>query len=235
MSGGVWLASYVALWAAVFVLLLVVLALLRQIGVLHTRLDDVAGDVASLSSAAAGGAVGLPADEGPPVGEPAPMPGRLGYARAPMTLVAFTAAGCELSATLSPLLRVVDAQYGDAVRVVELGLGPRTTGAFESFNVAATPFVVCVDRDGIVRASGRARSLGQLEDLVAAAGAAALAARRPVEMVARSSSSSSSVSPAAGPLAPPVAEAEASASASDPPVAAEPDPEPERDPAGVTA
>jgi hypothetical protein len=202
MSGGVWMASYVVLWAAVGVLLLVVLALLRQIGVLHARLDDVAAASSAVDT------VGLPADEGPPLGEPAPMPGRLGYARAPMTLLAFTASGCELSATLSPLLRVVDAQYGDAVRVVELGLGPRTTGAFESFNVAATPFVVCVDRDGVVRASGRARSLGQLEDLVASAGAAALAAR--------------TRAPAPPPVAVVIAEAE-------------PDPEPERDPAGVTA
>jgi hypothetical protein len=181
MSGGVWTMSYVVLWAAVGVLLVMVLALLRQIGLLHARLDEVGAGGRSASGLATGGSGSVEdldgADEGPELGADAPMPGRLGYGRAPMTLVAFTAAGCELSAMLAPALRRVDHQYGDAVRVLELSLGPRTIAAFEAFNVEATPFVVAVDRDGRVRARGRARSLAQLEDLVASAGAAALAAR----------------------------------------------------------
>jgi hypothetical protein len=170
MSGAVWLVSYLMLWAAVAVLLVMVLALLRQIGVLHARLD------AAVVAGPGTGAVDV--DEGPAVGADAPMAGRLGFDRAPMTVLAFVAAGCELSAALGPSLRVVDKQYGEALRVVELELAARTMSAFEAFNVQATPFVVCVDRDGVVRSRGRARSLGQLEDLVASAGAAALAARK---------------------------------------------------------
>jgi hypothetical protein len=195
MSGGVWMASYAALWAAVIVLLVMVLALVRQIGVLHTRLDDVAtgpgsvaGQSADVGEAAARSGVGGTSaggdmvvggsEEGPPLGLAAPLPGKLGYERAPMTVVAFVADGCELSDLLLPALRRVDKQYGDALRVVELELDGRTLPAFEEFRVAATPFVVCVDRDGVVRARGRARSLPQLEDLVASAGAAALAAAK---------------------------------------------------------
>jgi len=183
MSGGVWTASYVLLWLAVAVLLVMVLALLRQVGVLHARLDEVS---------AAG--VAEPVDEGPELGADAPLPGKLGYGRAPMTVVAFVADGCELSTALAPSLRVVDRQYGDALRVVELRLGARTLAAFEAFNVQATPFVVCVDRDGVVRARGRTRSLDQLEGLVASAGAAALAARgaRPPAIVLTSADASDS-------------------------------------------
>lgn len=179
------MASYVVLWCAVGVLLVVVLALVRQIGVLHTRLDDVrgAGDAGDASAgdgravvAAAGGMAGADAvpaapggagaaADGPPLGTRAPMAGRLGYERAPITLVAFTAESCELSQLLAPSLRVVDKQYDD-VRVVELPLGPRTIAAFEAFNVSHTPFVVAVGQDGRVRGRGRARNLQQLEMFV---------------------------------------------------------------------
>lgn len=164
---GVWIVSYVVLWVAVAVLLVMVFALLRHVGVLHGRLDALAAVVPEAD-----------VEEGPELGSTAPLQGRLGYGRAPMTLVAFVAEGCELSAAVVPALRVVDKQYGDAVRVVELSLGSRTIGAFEAFKVEATPFVVAVDREGVVRAKGRSRSLAQLEDLVASAGAAALAAAK---------------------------------------------------------
>lgn len=169
---GVWVASYVVLWAAVAVLLVMVLALVRQIGVLHERLD--AGGVGAgvePAAAAAEAAAEAPAAagaEGPPLGSSAPMPGRIGYERAPMTLVAFTSSTCELSQVLVPALRVVDKQYAD-VRVLELPLGPRTLGAFEAFNVSHTPYVVAVGQDGRVRARGRARNLHQLEAFVARA------------------------------------------------------------------
>ena len=161
---GVWMASYVVLWAAVAVLLVMVLALVRQIGVLHERLDAGAAE-ASGSSAPANEPA---AAEGPALGSAAPMPGRIGYDRAPMTLVAFTSSTCELSQVLVPALRVVDKQYAD-VRVLELPLGPRTLGAFEAFNVSHTPYVVAVGQDGRVRARGRARNLHQLEAFVARA------------------------------------------------------------------
>ena len=180
MSGAVWTASFVVLWGAVLVLLVTVLALLRQVGVLHARVDEAltAASVAAAAADGAGAGGAAAAEEGPGLGAAAPLAGRLGYAKAPMTVVAFVAEGCELSQMLLPALRRVDKQYGDAVRVVELTLGSRTIAAFEEFRVQATPFVVCVGRDGVVRATGRARSLPQLEELVASAGAAALAAAR---------------------------------------------------------
>lgn len=176
MSGGVWLASYMVLWGAVGVLLLVVLALVRQVGVLHTRLDEVgsgagagAGDPGDAEAGGGGDATAVAGAGagagGPPLGSKAPMPGRVGYERSPLTLVAFTSASCELSQVLAPALRVVDRQY-DEVRVVELPLGSRTIAAFEAFNVSHTPFVVAVGQDGRVRGRGRARNLQQLEMFV---------------------------------------------------------------------
>ena len=171
MSGG-WMASYVVLWAAVAMLLVMVLALVRQIGVLHGRLDDAGSGTSVRDSAAAA--------EGPPLGAAAPLGAKIGYDRAPVTLVAFTSASCELSQVLAPALRVVDKQY-DNVRVVELVLGPRTIAAFEAFNVLHTPFVVAVGQDGRVRGRGRARNLPQLEAFVdRAVAVAAKAAGVPV-------------------------------------------------------
>jgi hypothetical protein len=181
MTGGVWVASFVVLWAAVGVLLLMVLALVRQVGVLHARLDEVSDRVderLALDGGLDGSGAGAGA-EGPLLGEPAPLPGRIAYGRAPMTLVAFTSPTCELSQALAPALRAIDRQYAE-LRVLDLPLGPRTMSAFEAFKVSATPFVVAVDREGCVRGRGRARNLAQLDELVvrAAGDARAAAAER---------------------------------------------------------
>jgi hypothetical protein len=254
VSGGVWLASYVVLWGAVAVLLVVVLALVRQIGVLHGRLDDavsgaggagIGAGVGSASGSSGGPGVQPRATkpavrEGPPVGVLAPMPGRLGYARSPLTLVAFTSAGCELSRMLAPSLRVLDQQYDD-VRVVELPLGSRTITAFEAFKVEATPFVVAVDREGVVRGRGRARTLAQLEDLVAVASRprARSSAPGPADAPARPKGEPSA--PATGAAPAPAPEVETAADGAAPPdatkaapeatVPAAPAPAPESEPA----
>ena len=149
MTGSVWIASYVLLWIAVLALGLAVLVLLRHIGVLHARL----------------GPQGVHhAGEGPATDRPAPPVGWFDY-DAPLTLVAFTAPGCELCMALRPSLHALARDRDDlALEVVDHA--PDTTAVFRAWNVTQTPYVVAVDGDGIVRGGGVANSLEQVEVLL---------------------------------------------------------------------
>ena len=159
MNGTAWIVSYVALWIAVVVLSLAVAALLRQIGVLHTRLRPMGVHFAG---------------EGPERLKPAPMPERFGYALRGMTLVAFTSPTCTICAELVPALRVLERQYGGDVGLDVVEHGPATLDVFRAFNVSSTPYLVAVDQRGVVQGRGVANSLEQAEVLVdeALAGAA---------------------------------------------------------------
>ena len=156
MNGGVWVASYVALWVAVVVLGLAVVALLRQIGVLHARLAPMGVHFAG---------------EGPEPGTVAPLPEVFPYRDAPLTLVVFTSPTCLVCAALRPSFDALARGYGDLV-VTEVDHDDRTAPVFRAFNVSSTPYVVAVDRTGVVRGRGVANSLEQLEELVAEAFAA---------------------------------------------------------------
>jgi methylamine dehydrogenase accessory protein MauD len=149
MSGSVWVASYVLLWLAVVVLGLAVVALLRQVGVLHARLHPLGVHF--------GG-------EGPDVGTPAPTVAGLSYAAADLTLLAFTSPTCEVCALLKPSFEVIRRDYRDVqVAVVDLADVPAT---FDAFKVRSTPYLVAVDRAGSVRGRGVANSLEQVEELL---------------------------------------------------------------------
>lgn len=149
MSGGVWILSYVLLWIAVAVLGFAVVALLRQVGVLHARLAPMGVHFAG---------------EGPPLGQPAPAAGPFGYT-ARLTIVAFTSPACEVCAHLRPSLGAIERQYRD-VALVEVAHTPETTATFRAFNVSNTPYFVAVDGQGIVRGRGVANSLEQVEELI---------------------------------------------------------------------
>lgn len=150
MAGSVWIASYVVLWLAVVVLGVAVVALLRQIGVLHARLHPLGVHF--------GG-------EGPTLDEPAPLAAEYGYRDAGTTLLAFTAPTCEVCATLRPSLGVLGRQYRE-LNMHVLDLDDDTRSVFSAFNVRSTPYVVAVDGDGIVRGRGVANSLEQVEELL---------------------------------------------------------------------
>lgn len=150
MTDGVWIASYVLLWVLVLVLVVAVIALLRQIGVLHARLSPLGTH---------------PGGEGPELDSLAPVRVELDYDDAALTLVAFTSPTCTVCATLRPSLEAVRRTYGDLhLHVVDLADGTRSL--FDAFNVRSTPYVVAVDGDGIVRGAGVANSLEQVEELV---------------------------------------------------------------------
>ena len=151
MSGGVWVVSYVLLWIAVVALSLAVVALLRQVGVLHARLRPLGAHMAG---------------EGPPAGAPAPRSDRLDYSAAALTLLAFTSPRCDVCRSLVPSLPYLERDYADDVRVVVLDHGPATAELFSAFNVHSTPYFVTVGPDGVVRGGGVANSLEQVEVLV---------------------------------------------------------------------
>ena len=150
MTGGIWLASYVALWVTVVVLGLVVLAMLRQIGVLHARLRPMGVHFAG---------------EGPERNAPAPLPLVFDYRGKRLTLIAFTAPDCIICAQVRPGIRALEQQYSDiSVHIVEHDLSTEST--FRAFNVTSTPYMVTVGGDGIVLGRGVANSVEQVEVLI---------------------------------------------------------------------
>jgi hypothetical protein len=150
MNGGAWVASYVMLWVTVVVMAVAIVALLRQIGVLHARLQPLGAHFAG---------------EGPERLAPAPFPDVFDYGSSRLTLVAFTSVGCQVCASLSPGIRALDRQFDDlAVHVVVHD--PGTAPTFAAFNVTSTPYFVTADRQGIVRVRGIANSLEQIEEMI---------------------------------------------------------------------
>jgi hypothetical protein len=143
-----WVIAYVVLWVVVIALGIAVVALLRQIGVLHAR-------IAPMGTHFAG--------EGPEIGAVAPTIG-LNYARSPLTLVAFTSATCTICRELKPSI--------DALRRQEAGLTVHLVSleddrnVFDAFNVRSTPYMITVDRTGRVLGRGVANSLEQIEELI---------------------------------------------------------------------
>jgi thioredoxin-like negative regulator of GroEL len=150
MSGGVWIASYVLLWVAVVVLGFTVIALLRQIGVLHTRIAPMGVHFAG---------------EGPERNTRAPDADIHDYSASAHTLIAFTSPTCEICAALTPALRRMATAYRELdLRVVSAETEPQV---FSAFKVRSTPYLVAVDATGTVRSRGVANTLDQAEEMLA--------------------------------------------------------------------
>jgi methylamine dehydrogenase accessory protein MauD len=170
--------SNLVLWVVVIALALVVLALARQVGVLHARLGPV-------------GALALAG--GPETGEPAPRIeaesldghtvtiGGTGH----RTLLVFLAPSCPVCRTLLPVLRSLAREPG--LRVVLASDGPREeheTFVREqrlgdlpyvlseplglAFRVPRLPWAALIDADGILRSQGLVNSREHLESLLEA-------------------------------------------------------------------
>ena len=149
MHGSVWVASYVMLSLSVVVLSIAVVALLRQLGVLHARLAPMGTHFAG---------------EGPDLDSHAPAVG-LAYDRAVLTVLAFTSPTCTVCRELRPSLDALRRQYRE-LQVYLVDLEPATQPVFDAFLVRSTPYIVTVDRAGIVRGRGVANTLEQVEELV---------------------------------------------------------------------
>lgn len=179
MSVAGWLAIG-ALWVLVILLGLTVLALARQIGVLHERLQPV-------------GALALP--KGLAAGEPAPeiavetltgQPLRIGgtHPRGAETLVMFVAPTCPICKSLLPALRAIRRRERPPVEVVLASDGPKAEHlafvAAESleefpyvlserlglgYGAGRLPHAVLLDPAGTVRATGLVNSREHLDSL----------------------------------------------------------------------
>ncbi|MGI9594537.1 MAG: thioredoxin domain-containing protein, partial [Acidimicrobiales bacterium] len=150
MTGPIWIVSYVALWVTVALLGFSVVALLRQIGVLHTR-------VAPMGVHFAG--------EGPELDSPAPRLGEVDYGASAYTLLAFTSPTCEICATLEPALRRLGRSYDEIdLRILD---HDREPDSFADFRVRSTPYLIAIDTDGVVRSRGVANTLDQVEEMLA--------------------------------------------------------------------
>jgi hypothetical protein len=155
---GWWTAAFVVQWILLAVLAIAVVALARQIGVLHLRLAPL-------------GALEVD-DEGPSLGEapeervarsheganvPVGGPG-------PRRLVAFVSPTCPICEQVLPSLPASASASGLALQVVS---DPELEAAYR---VPGVPFVVVLDELGVVRSKGTVNSLEQVEGLVDTAG-----------------------------------------------------------------
>jgi methylamine dehydrogenase accessory protein MauD len=175
------ITSQVLLWIAVVALSLIVLALARQIGVLHERIAPVGA---------------LKVDTGPAVGDKAPVftlptvGGALAHIGQALEegraqLLLFVSPDCPVCKNLIPVAKafaqyerldvlfVSDGELAAQRRLIErFGLSP---GAFVNsaevgmrFGVGKLPYAVLIDDGGIVAASGLVNSREHLESLVVA-------------------------------------------------------------------
>jgi hypothetical protein len=151
---GWWAAAFVVQWVLIGVLAIAVIALARQIGVLHLRLAPL-------------GALEVD-EEGPPLGE-APQER---VARSPdgakvfvggpgpRRLIAFVSPTCPICEQVLPSLPASATASGLALQVVSDDELER------AYRVPGVPFVVVFDELGIVRSKGTVNSLEQVEGLV---------------------------------------------------------------------
>jgi methylamine dehydrogenase accessory protein MauD len=173
------LVSNVLLWVVVLALLVVVIALARQIGILHERIAPM-------------GALTL--DAGPAVGTPAPrldlatLDGRatvaVGAQAAVSTLLFFLSPTCPVCKKLLPVLRSIRGAEGGWLRIVLASDGERAEHeAFVQkagladfpyllsrelgmgFKVGKLPYAVLIGADGAVSAKGLVNSREQIESL----------------------------------------------------------------------
>ena len=172
--------AVVVQWIAILLLFLIVIALARQIGVLHER-------VAPLGA--------LVIDSGPAVGDRSPIDRlqgidgdmvRIGAPAAHLTLLLFVSPTCPICKKLIPIAKRVenaepglklvfgsDGEWSEHERFARQIIGPYpyilSAALGRAFHIAKLPYAVLIDPDGIVRAKGLVNSREQLDSLLSAA------------------------------------------------------------------
>ena len=151
---GWWAAAFVAQWLVVVVLAAVMVALARQVGTLHLRLGPR-------------GALEVDT-EGPALGEAPPaMPGIddegdrvLVGGPGPARLVLFSSPTCSICREVAPGIGAAASAAGLTPMVLHDADLERV------YAVPGTPFLLVMDRAGVVRAKGTVNNLEQVESLV---------------------------------------------------------------------
>lgn len=153
MSGW-WMAAFAVQWLLLIALFVVVVALARQLGVLHLRLGPL-------------GALEID-DEGPRLGQKPPVLRAREEDGSPVVLggpgggrlVVFVSSTCPVCEQVRPSIPAAAA----ASRLVpQLVSDPEAERAWA---IPGVPFVVILDPSGAVRAKGTVNNLEQLEGLV---------------------------------------------------------------------
>lgn len=169
--------STALLWLAVGVLALLVLALARQVGVLHER-------VAPLGA--------LMLDQGPKVGERAPLfevrdlfgrPARLGGLRERPLLLLFVSSTCPVCKKILPIalrlareesldLALIGDEREQDLRRLAQGLAEvqvlNAPEVGQAYKVGKIPYAVLIDPEGVIRAKGLVNNREHLESLMEA-------------------------------------------------------------------
>ncbi|MEX2158490.1 MAG: redoxin domain-containing protein [Dehalococcoidia bacterium] len=174
---GVWLASYIALWAVVLFQGIVIFILLRQLGVIYLgTAQAVARD--GLSQGQRAPEFSLPGLDGAPVA--------LAALRGLPLLLVFGSPSCGPCKTLVPELNVFAGEKAGELRVLFLSRGDvEDTRRFvqeldvrvpvavypderlaEQYKVRVTPFAFLLDGEGVVRAKGLANNRQHLDLLL---------------------------------------------------------------------
>jgi methylamine dehydrogenase accessory protein MauD len=174
---GVWLASYIALWAVVLFQGLVIFILLRQLGVIYLgTAQGVAGD--GLSPGERAPEFTLPNLDGREV--------TLSGFRGQPLLMVFGSPSCGPCKTLMPDLQAFAAEKSATLRVLFLSRGDVEDARrfaqeqhvqvpvavhpderlAEQYKVRVTPFAFVIDGDGVVRAKGLANNRAHLDALL---------------------------------------------------------------------
>jgi len=175
--------SQVILWIAVVALSAIVLALIRQIGVLHERIAPMGA---------------LTIDKGPKVGDKSPVFELVDLANRPLTIGAASAGGrsqllmfvsptCPVCKKLLPIAKSVATAESRWLDLIFTSDGePSEQDAFiarhqlesypfvlssevgMTYRVAKLPYAVLIDDEGVVRAKGLVNTREHLESIVAA-------------------------------------------------------------------
>jgi methylamine dehydrogenase accessory protein MauD len=175
------LISNVLVWIGLIGLLLTVLALARQVGILHERLTPVGA---------------LTMDHGPKVGEPAPVftlarlgggEIRIGATAGRSQMLFFLSPTCPVCKQLMPVLRSLSEHEGPSLDVVLASDGALeehqrfyareklapfpyvlSTDLGMTFRISKLPYAVLIGPNGVISAKGLINNREQLESLVIA-------------------------------------------------------------------
>jgi len=175
--------SQVILWIAVVALSAIVLALIRQIGVLHERIAPMGA---------------LTIDKGPKVGDKSPVFELIDLANRPLTIGAASADGrsqllmfvsptCPVCKKLLPIAKSVataESRWLDLIFTSDGELSEQdafiarhqlesypfvlSSEVGMAYRVSKLPYAVLIDDEGVVRAKGLVNTREHLESLVAA-------------------------------------------------------------------